>query len=220
MKLTAEQVECVSIYIQSFDIKWYELHVELTDHFISIMEEIWETNPGLTFEQVKYRAEQLFGKSYFKQVEKDRRIILQQEFYRSHRKIGLGHLKFPNIIMSSLAFIIIYKSSIYFNNKVHYIQMLSFVYIVIGITNSLISRFYNRKIQGQRFLALDTTFRMNTSFGIAYIVFSGFSDEYLQLEYALFIACGLFVLGILFIITGCQVTNKIILNIKKQYQLT
>jgi hypothetical protein len=30
------------IHICSFDIKWYELELELTDHFISVIEEILE----------------------------------------------------------------------------------------------------------------------------------------------------------------------------------
>ena len=38
MKLTPKQIEYVSNYIKSFDIKWYELQVELTDHMITIME--------------------------------------------------------------------------------------------------------------------------------------------------------------------------------------
>jgi hypothetical protein len=220
MKLTTQQIGYVSNYIQSFDIKWYEIQVELTDHFVSIMEEIWDKNPELTFLQVKYKAEQRFGTNYFKQVEKDRRIILQQEFNRSQWKVIVGYLKFPKIIMSSLAFIVIYKCSFYFNNTSHYIQMLSFIFMILCIIHNLIGRFYYRKIRGERFLALETTFRTNTSYLIAYIVFSGISEKYLQVKYALFLACGLFVLGISLIVTGYQLTNKIISNIKKQYKLT
>jgi len=220
MKLTTEQIGYVSIYIQSFDIKWYELQVELTDHFVSIMEEIWNEAPALTFNQVKQRAEQRFGRKYFKEVEKERKIILQQEFNRSHWKMILGYVKFPKIIMSCVAFIVIYKCSFYFNNTAHYVQMLSFIFMILCIIQNLIGRVYYRKIRGERFLALETTIRTNTSYLIAYIVFSGILGEYLQVEYALFIACGLFVLGILFIVIGYQLKNKIILSIKKQYQFS
>ncbi|MCK8140516.1 hypothetical protein MW871_01285 [Flavobacterium sp. I-SCBP12n] len=71
MQLTAEQIKYVSDYIESKDIKWYELQVELTDHMVSSMEEIWEKDPELTFHQVKQYAENKFtGDSSFKSIEK------------------------------------------------------------------------------------------------------------------------------------------------------
>ena len=68
MKLTTEQIEYVSNYVKSFDIKWYELQVELTDHMVNSMEEIWGKEPELTFHLVKYRAEKGFGRNYFSEV--------------------------------------------------------------------------------------------------------------------------------------------------------
>ena len=50
MKLTAEQIDYLSNYVKSFDIKWYELQVELTDHMVISMEEIWVKDPELTFQ--------------------------------------------------------------------------------------------------------------------------------------------------------------------------
>ena len=79
MKLTTEQINYIENYIQSFDIKWYEIQVELTDHMISIMEEIWEQDPELTFHQVKHQAEQRFGRGYFKSIVAERKTILQKE---------------------------------------------------------------------------------------------------------------------------------------------
>ena len=86
MKLTAEQIEYVSNYIKSFDIKWYELQVEFTDHMVNSMEEIWEKDPELTFHQVKQYAENRFGRNGFNEVEKERITILQKEYNRSQRK--------------------------------------------------------------------------------------------------------------------------------------
>jgi len=40
MKLTTEQIEYVFNYVKSFDIKWYKLQVEFTDHMATSMEEI------------------------------------------------------------------------------------------------------------------------------------------------------------------------------------
>lgn len=56
MKLTTEQIEYVSNYVKSFDIKWYELQVELTDHMVNSMEEIWEKDPELTFQNNPFQS--------------------------------------------------------------------------------------------------------------------------------------------------------------------
>ena len=79
---------------------------------------------------------------------------------------------------------------------------------------------YFRKIGDERFLALEITFRMNNSILIGWYGLLMISKDYFQIQYGLLIACSLFVLGILLIVTGGHLTNKIIYNIKKQYQLT
>jgi hypothetical protein len=63
MKLTTEQIEYVCNYIKSFDIKWYELQVEFTDHMVTSME-IWEKESELTFLQVKQCAESKFSRAF------------------------------------------------------------------------------------------------------------------------------------------------------------
>ena len=87
MKLTTEQIEYVSNYIKSFDIKWYKLQVEITDHMITSMEEIWEIEPELTFHQVKQYAENRFGRDGFNNIVKERKVILQKEYNRRQRRL-------------------------------------------------------------------------------------------------------------------------------------
>jgi hypothetical protein len=65
-----EQIEYVENYIISNDIKWYELQVELTDHMVTSMEELGKKR--LTFHQVKYYAEDKFGRNGFKAIEEER----------------------------------------------------------------------------------------------------------------------------------------------------
>jgi hypothetical protein len=78
MKLTTEQIDYVFDYVASHDIKWYELQVELTDHMVTSMEEFWEKDPELTFHQVKYYAEDKFGRNGFKAIEEERTQILKR----------------------------------------------------------------------------------------------------------------------------------------------
>jgi hypothetical protein len=219
MKLTAEQIANVNSYMQSFDIKWYELEVELKDHFISIIEEIWEKNPELTFFQAKQYAENRFGQNEFRKIEKERIKILVKEYNLSQRKAVIDYLKFPKIIMSLLGLIAVYRISFYFENITQYIKWLAIIFLILGIIH-MVFWFYFRKIEDERFLALEMTFRMNASILSGWYGLLMISKDYFPIQYGLLIACGLFVLGILLIVTGWHLTNKVVSNIKKQYQLT
>ena len=160
MKLTPKQIEYVSNYIKSFNIKWYELQVELTDHMITSMEEIWEKEPELTFHQVKQYAENRFGRNGFKEVEKERRIILHKEFNRSQWKMLVEYLKFPKIVMSILLVVFVYRISFYFEDILLYIKILFGILLVTSVV-SIFNWFLYRKINGKRFLALETALSVN-----------------------------------------------------------
>jgi hypothetical protein len=222
-KLTTEQIEAVSNYIKSFDIKWYELQVELTDHFVSIMEEIWSEDPELTFHQVKQKAEQRFGRNYFKEVEKQRTLVLRKEHNRSHLKIIGEYFKFPKIVLSFLMVALVYSISFYFEDLYLYNRILFGILLGISFL-SLLNWDRYRNMNGKRFLSIDLAFWIN---------FSAFSfsnwililPTYLKVNYSedklfLLFLCCFFVLILLVAITGIHLTNKIVSNIKKQYQFT
>ena len=221
MKLTAEQIEYISNYIQSFDIKWYELQVELTDHFVSIMEEIWNDDEELTFHQVKYRAEQRFGKNYFKKVEEERTSILRKEYKRQQWRMVAEYLKLPKIIMSFLLVILVYRISFYFEDVSLYIKIL--FGILLGSSAVLIFNWFRyRKVNGKRFLSLETAYIMNNSsilFSYLAILFiKNFKTNFHENHLYFLPFCFLWVLGVLLIITGRHLRSKVVSNIKKQYQ--
>lgn len=218
MKLSPLQIEYVFNYIQSFDIKWYELQVELTDHFVSIMEKIWNEHPELSFHQVKYRAEQSFGRNYFKEVEKERKMILQKEYNRQIRKMVAEFLKFPKIIGSVLLGILVYQVSFYFDNPSKYITgLFMLLYLLI------IPIFYrwskNRKINGQRFLAVEISFSLATGGPLLGNLGILLKDEVKENPILIIPLICLWVVLFLFCITGIHLTNKVVSNIKNQYRL-
>jgi hypothetical protein len=218
-KLTTEQIGTVSNYIQSFDIKWYELQVELTDHFVSIMEEIWNEDPALTFHQVKQIAEQRFGRNYFKEVEKEKIKILGKEYNRSQRKMVTEYLKFPKIILSILMIFFVYKTFFYFDDFHKYIKVIS-TFFLIGSLFMLINWFRFRRIDGECFLAIEIVFGRISIATIFWNSLLNFTKDYAPNQYLLFAISFLWVLGFLFLITGIHIANKTVSNIKKQYQLS
>lgn len=223
MKLTTEQIEYVYNYVKSFDIKWYELQVEFTDHMVNSMEEIWEKDPVLTFDQVKqYAANKFVGDSSFKSIQEERKRILQKEYNRSQRKMIAEFLKFPKIIGSLLLGFLAYQGSFFFEKPNKYLAVL-FALLFVFVIPSSYQLIKNRKIQGKRFLAINYYSLTLTSLLIFPQVgmnMSGVFKEEIQQNHILVIPFICFwVLGVLFCVTGIYLDTKNVAKIKKQYQL-
>ena len=223
MKLTTEQIEYVSNYIQSFNIKFYELQIELTDHFVLIMEEIWNEDLELSFHQVKYRAEKRFGRNYFKEIEVKRAKVLRKEYKRIQLKMVAEYLKFPKIIVSILMVFLVYRISFYFEDISMYISILNGILLVASIV-LIIKCFIKRKINGKKFLAIEAAYRMNNGGIIIFywvmISSQNFHENFHENHFKFITIFCLWVFGVLLVITGGHLTNQVVSNIKKQYQLT
>ncbi|MBF4472827.1 hypothetical protein [Flavobacterium sp. HJJ] len=220
--LTAEQIEYISNYIQSFGIKWYELQVELTDHFISIMEEIWQEDEELTFHQVKYKAEQRFDRNYFEVLQEERSSVLRRKYKKQQWQMVAEYLKFPKIMMSFLLAVLMYRISFYLEDISLYIKILYGT--LLGASAILLFKWYlSRKIKGQLFLSVEMTIVMNNSSIIityfAMMLANNFKEALQENHLYLFPFCFLWVVGVLLIITGKHLTDKVVSVTKKQYQL-
>jgi hypothetical protein len=223
MKLTIAQIVYISNYVRSFNIKWYELQVELTDHFVSIMEEVWKQDPELSFHKVKHSAEQRFGRNYFKEVEKQRTKVLRKEHKRSQLQIVGEYLKFPKILLSILMVVVVYRTSFYFDDRYLYYRILYGILLCTSLL-SLCNWSRYRNIKGKRFLSIDLAFWINFS-ALNFCNWILLLPMYLKFNYSVdklfFLSfCCFFVLILLVAISGIHLTNTIVSNIKKQYQLT
>lgn len=223
MKLTIAQIVYISNYVRSFNIKWYELQLELTDHFISIMEEIWKKDPELSFHQVKHCAEQLFGRNYFKLLERERTISLRKEHKRNQLKMVGEYLKIPKIVLSILMVIVVYRTSFYFDDL--YLYSIVLFGILVGISLlSILNWIRYRNINGKRFLSIDLAFWMNFTplvYSNVILILPGLLKINFAEDKLFFLSvCCFFVLVLLVAISGIHLTNNIVYNTKKQYQLT
>jgi hypothetical protein len=221
MKLTNQQIQYVSNYIESKDIKWYELQVELTDHMVTSMEEFWAKDPDLTFHQVKHYAEDKFGRNGFKAIEEERTQILKKEYRSAQWKMIVDYLKFPKIFASLLALIISYKLSFYYDKPVKFLAVF-YVFVLALYVPSIYSYFKNRKINGRRFLQIEITNPVLLGFGFINLGLNlgNLCKEWIEQHDVLrLVFCSVYVLGILFLITSKKIYEKSLANVKKQYQL-
>jgi hypothetical protein len=222
MKLTNQQIQYVSNYIESKDIKWYELQVELTDHMVSSMEEFWEQNPDLSFEQVKENTFKKFTKLELKAIEKQRTKILSKELSKQHRKLIRDYLTFPKIMVSIVVVYFAYTFSAYFVSPQKYIAVLFCISLLITFPLWLYWR-KNKEIEGKKFLEINrlTANYLITSFSSLGMSSSNcLKEELLKHYWLVLLFCCVWAFTVLFSITSFHLSIKTIKNIKKQYQLT
>ena len=222
MKLTNEQIEYVSNYIESKDIKWYELQVELTDHMVSSMEEFWEQNPDLSFEQVQENTFKKFTKPELKAIEKQRTKILGKEVRQAQYKLVDEYLKFPKIFVSLVLVFIAFKISFHFDKPHKYLTLLLTSSIVFYVP-IIYYGFKNKKIDSKRFLAIELgtpIFPMLLFPTLIINLVGQLKQELLTYPLLVLLFCFLWMFGNLFLMTGLFLQKYTISNVKKQYQLT
>jgi hypothetical protein len=107
--------------------------------------------------------------------------------------------------------------SFYLEKRELYIKLLCYILIFLSAFQ-LINWFRFKKINGKEFLSIETAFKLNTSVSSFSFLMSMFSSGISNNSYIILPICILWVFIFLFVITGYQITNKAVIDIKKQYQ--
>lgn len=105
MKLTQDQIEHLYNFTRQHYVEWYDLQTELVDHLANGIEQIWDKNPKLTFEEALQIEFKKFGVFGFMNVVEAKQKFLSKKY----NGLILNHFKtfftFPKIILT-VAFII------------------------------------------------------------------------------------------------------------------
>lgn len=106
MKLTEEQITYIENYIKSFDIKYYEVYMEILDHMILSVEAILEENKEIVFEDAVLRAKmEGFGKKGFRGMMDEKLRLAQNQARRQNNKMIKEYFTFPKIVMTLSVFV-------------------------------------------------------------------------------------------------------------------
>jgi hypothetical protein len=106
MKLTEEQIKYIENYIKSFNIKYYEVYMEILDHIILSVEAILNENTEISFEDAVLKAKtQDFGKNCFKEMMDEKLQLAQKQARNQNNKMIKEYFTFPKIVMTLTVFI-------------------------------------------------------------------------------------------------------------------
>ena len=102
-KLTEEQVDELFKFCHQHHVYEYDLQTELVDHLASSIENQWETEPGLPFEEALARCYKKFGFYGFSKIKTQKKKELYRKYNVLLWKYFLDYYKWPKVLMT-LAF--------------------------------------------------------------------------------------------------------------------
>ena len=108
MKLTTQHIDQLYKFTRAHYVEWYDLQTELVDHLANDIENIWEKEPDLSFDQAKNKAFKKFGIFGFSDVIEKRHNSLYKHYWKMVWQIFKDYFKLPKIILTSLIALVIF----------------------------------------------------------------------------------------------------------------
>lgn len=173
MKLTAEQIERLYVFTRQHYVEYYDLQTELVDHLANAIEEQWESNPKLTFEEALQMEFKKFGIFGFMDVVNKRKGALQSKY----NKMVLHELKtffsIPKIIGTVTSMAIVYYILKYFHDGYDIMQVL-IAFLIVSFIMGLVFLTSKQKKEtaktGKRWLLKDIIFGYSSVAGVLNVV--------------------------------------------------
>ena len=172
MKLNEEQIESLYQFTRQHYVEWYDLQTELVDHLANAIEEQWQQNPKLSFEEALQIEFKKFGVFGFMDVVEKRQAALNKKY----NKIVWSHFKeffsIPKIIGTASVFIILVLIMLKFEFAhivVISLFVISTIFFFVGIIKLSIRNKKQNKISEKRWLYKDIIFVLLTFGGLSYL---------------------------------------------------
>lgn len=100
MKLTSEQIERLYQFTRQHYVEWYDLQTELVDHLANAIEQQWQENPNLDFEEALQKEFKKFGVFGFMDVVEKRQAALNKKYNKIIWKHFKNFFSIPKIIIT------------------------------------------------------------------------------------------------------------------------
>ncbi len=109
--LTPEEIEELHEFCIYRSIWHYDVQVELVDHLASAIENLWETNPQLSFQDALYEVDQKFGSHPgFWTIRHEKEKALRKKYRRLLWHFVADYYKFPKIMITLSLFLGIFTA--------------------------------------------------------------------------------------------------------------
>lgn len=99
-KVNEEQLDALFDFMRSKRVRYYDLQVELVDHFASAIEELWREDPKLSLEAAIHKVYDEFPVTGFSSVIDKQTQAIQKEAWRWVFRAWTTYFRWPKILLS------------------------------------------------------------------------------------------------------------------------
>ncbi len=147
MQLTSQHISQLYKFTRAHYVEWYDLQTELVDHLANDIEQIWEKEPSLSFDQAKNKAFKKFGVFGFYDVIAEKSNALNSSYWKMVWKICKDYFKLPKIIIVLLLATIVFTLLNFLESKYIFVLVTITIISIIPIAYT----FYNSYKLKKRF---------------------------------------------------------------------
>lgn len=157
-KLTPEEIEELFVFCRKHYVMQYDLQIELVDHIASSIEEQWDTNPALSFQEALNKTFGKFGIFGFSKIKEQKEKELRRKYNHLFFQYLIDFYKWPKALLTFALTILLYLI-FRLTNDVHLVTVsLSLVICIslIGYHVYFFEKFFEIKTSPKKsFLILD-----------------------------------------------------------------
>ena len=172
MKLTPEQIDRLYQFTRQHYVEWYDLQTELVDHLANAIEQQWQENPKISFEDALQMEFKKFGIFGFMDVVEKRQAALNKRY----NKIVWQHFKafftIPKIVITLFSFFLMFFVFRNYANSENLILILFFgILTLFWISLFLQSRKNKKQYQKteEKWLLKEIIFGHSSFAGLSYL---------------------------------------------------
>jgi len=133
MKLTSEQIHELYKFTRQHYVEHYDVQTELVDHLANDIEQIWKTQPNLSFEDARNISFKKFGVFGFMEVVESRAKALNKKYWKLVWDIFKRFFNIPHILISITLFLAIWLSFHVFSSKILFVTISITGILILGI---------------------------------------------------------------------------------------
>lgn len=139
MKLTQTHIDELYKFTRKHYVEYYDVQTELVDHLANDIEEIWVTQPLLTFEEARDKSFKKFGVFGFMDVVEQKQNQMSKKYFKLILKFAKEWFKLPKILLTTLLFVGFHQLQNTSNAYTVYITVFVFVFlaqVILTIINA------------------------------------------------------------------------------------
>ena len=149
MKITENQIQQLYQFTRQHYVYHYDVQTELVDHLANDIEEIWEENPNLTFEQARDKAFKKFGIFGFMDVVEEKQKQMNKRYWKLLLRFVKEWFQLPKILITILIFLTLFFL-IQLKEFFIFLIITLLVLIVFDVLVNLIISFKIKKIKKRK----------------------------------------------------------------------